>query len=282
LNAVPAIVLAIVAGWLWPPPDAWYQPAVLALAAAAPELDRAIGAFSPVLAARTYRGAGHSIPALLGWAAAIAATFHAIDPHPGFATAAILAAIGVVVHALVDLASPSGLALLGRRRIGSSVLAPQDVVLVTVPALALGLGVAWEGARLAVAAGTCLFLLYFVGLRLAMRRRAETIGKGALGRAPDGTFPTPWSPFVWLCVSRDGSARRVVRVDVGKKKAGDVQTYEAPASGPLVDALEASGAIMGKGEGRWILDLRYAYPWPVVVSGIELDEEGRSTRVRLP
>jgi len=281
LTALPAVVLALVVGWLWPPPDAWYQSAILVLSALAPDLDRAVGAFSSRAAAATWRGRSHSIPALALWAGAIAIGFHAVDPHPGLGTAALLASMGVGVHALVDLASPAGLALFGRRRLGFAVLAPQDVVLVACPVLTLGLGLAWEAARLPLAVATCLLVVYWVGLRLSMRRRALAIAREALGREPEGTFPTPWNPFRWIAVAPDGDARLVLPIDVAKKKAGDPRRFAAPRSGPIVDALASTGALLGT-DGRWTLDLRYAYRWPVPVAGLEHDESGAVVTVRLP
>jgi hypothetical protein len=124
-------------------------------------------------------------------------------------------------------------------------------------------------------------LVYAAGLRLSMRSRAERIAAAALGRAPAGTFPSPWSPFRWISVFEEGDARIVVPVDVAKRTVGEARRFEAPAPGDVADALRAAGAILGR-DGRWTLDLRYAYPWPVPVAGVERDAEGRVLRLRLP
>ncbi len=279
MNVLAAPIIAVVAGWLWPPPDASYQGAILALAALAPELWRAAGAFSPRLAVRLHRGAGQSVFALAAWAGLLAAGFHRFDPRPAFGTAVLLAALGVFVHAGVHFASPSGLALLGRRRFGLPLFAPQDATLVVLPTLALGLGAGWPDARLPISIATCLLLLYAAGLRMSMRARAEKLGALAFGGASVGTFPTPWSPFRWLCVSSD---LRVAVVNAGKKSVGDIRRYEPPTEGEIVATMREAGSIPAKGEGAWIVDLRYAYPWPSVVAGVEVGADGKPRRARLP
>src|SRR3990172_6393998 len=61
-----------------------------------------------------------------------------------------------------------------------------------------------------------------------MRRRALAIAREALGREPEGTFPTPWNPFRWIAVAPDGDARLVLPIDVAKKKAGDPRRFAPP------------------------------------------------------
>ena len=271
-------------------PSSWLV--AIVLGALAPDVDLLLLLLSPAAAVRLHRGPSHS-----GLGLAVAALSAGLLAHGAvrlpWAESLGLAAAGTCVHVLCDMLSIQGLSLSWRRstrRVAWSVLVATDPLVTVLCALGVLGAVGFPAAARVVAGAASALVLYLVGMRIVLRRRAWAAARDALPTPVEGVYPRPDSPTRWTVVTRTVDGVQAGVLDLGTRRLSLLETQPDARDSPALSSVLAQAVVersafpVARVEGKTVRlrDLRFAYAWPAPPFGadVELDAEGRPVRER--